>query len=153
MTNTAPHPQGSQRLVDDVSFLLARASALSNAAGNAALAQFGLKVRSYSILELAGDGGRASQREIADFLRLDPSQVVALVDQLQKAGLVAREPDQRDRRANVIVITPVGLETLAQARAKVREATESLHGDLTETERRTLADLLRRTAFPARQSP
>src|SRR5690606_28459215 len=152
MTNPAEMLQGSQALIDDVSFLLARASALSNAAGNDALAEFGLKVRSYSVLELAGDGGRTSQREIADFLRLDPSQVVALVDQLQKAGLVAREPDQRDRRANVIVITPAGLELLAQARENVREAAEALHGDLTEPQRSTLADLLRRTASPAGQS-
>jgi len=149
MTNPAEMLQGSQALIDDVSFLLARASALSNAAGNDALAEFGLKVRSYSVLELAGDGGRTSQREIADFLRLDPSQVVALVDQLQKANLVAREPDPRDRRANVIVATPLGLETLEKARAKVRLTEQSLHSGLSARERATLADLLRKTAFPA----
>lgn len=148
MTNPAVQPQGTQALIDDMSFLLARASALSNAAGNAALAEFGLKVRSYSVLELAADNGRTSQREIAEFLRLDPSQVVALVDKLQRAGLVAREPDQRDRRANVIVATPLGLETLEKARSRVRTAAESLHGDLTAEEQATLTDLLRRTAFP-----
>src|SRR5690554_1296968 len=87
MTIPAERPVGSRALIDDTSFLLARASALSNSAGNAALAEFGLKVRSYSVLELAADGGRTSQREIAEFLRLDPSQVVALVDELQKAKL------------------------------------------------------------------
>lgn len=142
-------PQGSQALIDDMSFLLARASALSNAAGNAALAEFGLTVRSYSVLELAADGGRTSQREIAEFLRLDPSQVVALVDRLQKSGLVEREPDPRDRRANVIVATSIGLQTLGAARRQVRTASQALHGDLTETERAAFTELLRRAAFPS----
>ena len=148
MTSSAPDPHGSRALVDDMSFLLARASALSNAAGNAALADYGLTVRSYSVLELAADGGRTSQREIAEFLRLDPSQVVALVDRLQKAGLVEREPDPRDRRANVIVATALGLQTLDTARRSVRSASQALHGDLTESERTMFTDLLRRTAFP-----
>ena len=149
MTNPAVQRQGSQALIDDMSFLLARASALSNAAGNAALAEFGLKVRSYSVLELAAVGQRPSQREIAEFLRLDPSQVVALVDDLQRAKLVDREPDERDRRANVIVATDLGLQTLEKARVRVRAAADSLHGDLTQAERATLTDLLRRTAFPS----
>ena len=149
MTNPAAQHLGSQALIDDMSFLLARASALSNAAGNAALAEFGLKVRSYSVLELAAVGGRTSQREIAEFLRLDPSQVVALVDELQRAKLVDREPDQRDRRANVIVATALGLETLEKARTRVRAAADSLYGDLTASERATFTELLRRTAFPS----
>lgn len=152
MTNPTAPSQGSHALIDDMSFLLARASALSNAAGNAALAEFDLKVRSYSVLELAAVGGRTSQREIAEFLRLDPSQVVALVDKLQKAKLVEREPDQRDRRANVIVATALGLETLEKAREKVQATAHLLHSELTESERITLADLLRRTAFPSNPS-
>ncbi|MDQ2698388.1 MAG: MarR family transcriptional regulator, partial [Actinomycetota bacterium] len=45
--------RGASPLNDDVSFLLARANALSLAAGNAALAVYGLRVRSYSVLALA----------------------------------------------------------------------------------------------------
>lgn len=149
MTIPADRPVGSKALIDDTSFLLARASALSNSAGNAALGEFGLKVRSYSVLELAADGGRTSQREIAEFLRLDPSQVVALVDDLQKSKLVAREPDWRDRRANVIVATAAGLQVLERARQKVRETVTELHSALTDDERVTLTELLRKTAFPS----
>lgn len=149
MTIPAERPVGSKALIDDTSFLLARASALSNAAGNVALAELGLKVRSYSVLELAADGGRTSQREIAEFLRLDPSQVVALVDDLQKENLVAREPDQRDRRANVIVATAAGHQMLERARQRVRETVTALHSALTDEERVTLTELLRKTAFPS----
>lgn len=149
MTNPAVHTNGTQALIGDMSFLLARASALSNASGNSALSGFGLKVRSYSVLELAADGGRTSQREIAEFLRLDPSQVVALVDDLQKAQLVAREPDQRDRRANAIIATPLGQATLAQARDALQANGPTARSGLTDTERETLAALLRKIAFPS----
>jgi len=149
MTDTRVQPTGAEALAGDMSFLLARASALSNAAGNAALAPVGLKVRSYSVLELAAGEVRISQREIADFLRLDPSQVVALVDDLQVAGMVVREPDARDRRANVVVATPLGQQTLVQARRAVRDAELSSHAQLTSAERATLAVLLQKAAFPA----
>ena len=69
-------------LVEDVSFLLARANALSLASGNVSLAPHGLKVRSYSVLALACEDVHPSQREVAEFLRLDPSQVVSLVRRL-----------------------------------------------------------------------
>lgn len=136
----------AESLSDDLSFLLARASALANAAGNAALAPFGLKVRSYSVLALAAERSHPSQREIAEFLRLDPSQVVALVDDLQKLGLVVREPDPADRRANVIATTADGVRLLTEARAALRSAEREQHSALTDQDRVTLGALLRTVA-------
>jgi len=153
MTASAKSVAGSDRLRasslgDDVSFLLARANALSIAAANAALAEFGLKARSYSVLSLAVAGTRPSQRELSEFLRLDPSQVVALVDELERRALVAREPDPCDRRAKVIVATPEGRETFARAQLATGAAERALHADLSEDEREQLADMLRRIAYP-----
>ncbi|GAA5036426.1 MarR family winged helix-turn-helix transcriptional regulator [Microbacterium fluvii] len=133
-------------LVDDLSFLLARANALSIAAGNAALRAHGLKVRSYSVLALAGAAHAPTQREIAECLRLDPSQVVALVDELQRAALVERAPDPRDRRANIIVATATGRALLDRARVAVGDAERELHAGLSAPERATLAELLRKAA-------
>lgn len=136
-------------LGDDVSFLLARANALSLAAGNRALAPFGLRVRSYSVLALAAGRARPSQRDLAEYLRLDPSQVTALVDDLQRRGLVVREPDPSDRRANVVVATPAGEACFAEARLAAQEAERREHAALSPQEREALAGLLRRIAFPA----
>lgn len=132
----------------DISFLLARANALSVAAANAALAEEGLKVRSFSVLALAVRDARPTQRELSEFLRLDPSQVVALVDELEARGLVERQPDPADRRANVVVATPQGREVHARAAAATEAAERALHGDLSEADRRTLGDLLSRIAYP-----
>lgn len=133
-------------LRDDLSFLLARANALSVAAGNQAMAEYGLKVRSYSVLAMAVNGIHPSQREMAAFLRLDPSQVVALVDDLQSRGLVERRPDPNDRRANVVSATDAGRALYAAAETSAREAERALHADLTPEERSRLLVLLRRLA-------
>lgn len=145
-------PPAHDELLDDMSFLLARANALSLSAGNAALSAHGLRVRSYSVLALAAGTARPSQRELAELLRLDPSQVVALVDDLQSRGLVVREPDPSDRRANVVVATEQGRALRDRASASARAAERELHDDLSAAERRVLADLLRRLAFPPRAS-
>lgn len=146
---SAPAGLGSSVLTDDLSFLLARANALSLAAGNAALAAHDLKARSYAVLVAACATPAPSQRELADFLRLDPSQVVALVDQLEKRGLVERRADPNDRRANAVVATAAGEELARRAQESARRAEQAVHGDLTAPERETLMSLLRGLAFPA----
>lgn len=135
-------------LGSDISFLLARANALSVTAGNAALAPFGLKVRSFSVLALSVGDARPTQRDLSEFLRLDPSQVVALIDELEKRGLVERRPDPADRRANVVVATDEGRALHASAAAAAGAAERALHGDVDEADRRRLAELLRRIAYP-----
>ena len=144
----APSGLRASVLADDVSFLLARANAIALAAGNAALAEHGLKARSFSVLVLASGDARPSQRDLAEFLRLDPSQVVSLVDDLQSRGLVGRQPDPSDRRANVVVATDAGRTLAAAAREAARVAEERVHAQLSEEERELLTGLLRRLAFP-----
>lgn len=138
----------SSALTDDLSFLLARANAIALAAGNAALSTHGLKARSYSVLVLSAGEARPSQRELAEFLRLDPSQVVALVDDLQSRGLVERRPDPADRRANVVVATDAGRDLATAARETARSAEERVHAQLSSEDRETLGVLLRALAFP-----
>jgi DNA-binding MarR family transcriptional regulator len=147
-------PTGADRLRDsvlggDLSFLLARANALTLAAANAALAQHGLKARSYSVLALAADDGRPTQRELAEFLRLDPSQVVALVDELERRRLVERRTDPADRRANVLVATDAGRALFARARESAHAVELARLAAVTPEDHERLAELLRLLAFPA----
>lgn len=135
-------------VTEDPSFLLARANALSLGAGNAALRPLGLKVRSYSVLALVCDGLYPTQRELADYLRLDPSQVVSLIDDLESRDLVERRTDERDRRSKVIVPTEEGQRVRAEARERVRAAEEAPLAVLSPEERDTFSALLARVAFP-----
>jgi len=142
------HERTHQPLLGDTAFLLARANAHSLAAAHAALAAHGLRVRSYTVLALAVAEVRLSQRDIAEYLRLDPSQVVALVDELQQRRLVAREPDPHDRRAKVVVATPEGRDLHARAEASAHAAERDVLALLDADEQATLRDLLHRLAFP-----
>ena len=148
MTSTASRvAHGRDTLEQQLGFLLARSSASSNATVNAALAEHGMKVRTYSVLALACDPARLSQREIAEYLRLDPSQVVNLVDGMEGQGLVVREPDVRDRRANVIVATDAGHALFATLSDAVIKAEMRRHDSLSSEERATLMELLHKIAF------
>lgn len=141
------HRVAGSALDDDASFLLARANALSIAEGNGALAEHGLRARSYSVLALASAADGPSQRELAEILRLDPSQVVALVDDLQGRGLVERQPAPTDRRANVVLATDEGRALLQRATAAAARAEQRVLDALDAEERAHLVALLRRVAF------
>lgn len=114
---------GRRRMLeDDLGFLLTRASALLVKATNEALAPLGLKVRGYSVLALACDeADGVTQRRLADDAGLDPSQIVALVDDLEGRGLVMRTVDPNDRRNKLIVATDDGRDMCEQARRRSAE--------------------------------
>lgn len=150
-TAVRPRENAGTRLWDttvagDVAFLMARANAVSLATANAALSAEGLKVRSYSVLALADGGARPTQRELSEFLRLDPSQIVALIDDLQERGWVTREPDPQDRRVNVVVVTDDGHTACARARERVQGHQHDHFSVLDPDEIATLRGYLRRLA-------
>lgn len=137
-------------LADDVGFLLSRTSGLTVRAANSALAGYGLRVRQYSALSLAaGSPTGLSQREMADVLGLDPSQVVLLVDDLVDAGLVLRGPCPNDRRARLVTATAKGRQVHAGAARDAGDQVRQRLAALTDSEHATLRDLLARVVRSA----
>ena len=138
-------------LAGDVGFLLSRTSGLVVRTTNAALVAHGLRVRPYSVLVLASDGADGvSQRELADVLGLDPSQVVLLVDELATAGLVERRPSPADRRTKLVVATDAGRRVRSEAALAVDEAMARQLADLTAGEQHLLRELLLRLVTAGR---
>lgn len=131
----------------DAGFLLAKLHAFGSVLNNRALAEFGLKERSYSVLALANSGLEPTQREIAEFLSLDPSQIVALVDELEKRRLVLRAPGRQDRRAKTVTATKDGAELYRLAGAAARDAEAAALGALSAAEAEDLKGLLRKALW------
>lgn len=147
---SAPAPTGgllASGLVNETEFLAARALSIGTARANAMLAPLELKVRSYSVLALACTPEPPSQRELADFLCLAPSQIVALVDGLERRGLVERLNDDSDRRSRAIRATASGKRLYKRASSTVRKAEDISLRELNAEEREQLRSLLRRAAF------
>ena len=134
-------------LASEIEFLTARARSVGIARANAALVPLALRVPSYSVLALACSDRIPSQRELAEFLVLDPSQIVMLVDQLEERRLVTRETNPRDRRSKGICATAAGRKLYAEARTIVREAEDRSLKMLSRDERQQLRLLLQRIAF------
>ncbi|GGS02331.1 MULTISPECIES: MarR family winged helix-turn-helix transcriptional regulator [Streptomyces] len=82
-------------------------------------------------------------RKLAQKLKCEPSNVTGIVDRLESRGLVERRPDPADRRVKVAAATEQGREVARDLREGLRFAREPLAG-LSEEERRSLRDLLRR---------
>lgn len=134
-------------LADEMFFLMARAAATGSEHANRTLGDLALKVRDYSVLALACSDEEPTQRELSEFLALDPSRIVAIVDTLEQRGTVERRTDPRDRRSKIIVATVAGRRLYADARELVVAATDRSLAGLNPDERRDLFQLMQKVAF------
>jgi DNA-binding MarR family transcriptional regulator len=100
----------------------------------------------YSVLALLAEGSRQTQSTIATCLTLDPSRLVAILDGLERDGLIARQRDPQDRRRHVVSITPEGEKLLKHLRVVVKEIEKDFFGPLDAAEREQLYSLLARLA-------
>ena len=82
--------------------------------------------------------------ELSRRLMVTGGNVTGISDQLETEGLVARAPHSEDRRSLVISLTAAGRRAFARMAARHEEWVAGLMGGLTETERKTLFDLLGR---------
>lgn len=133
-------------LADDAGYLLARAGGRAIRDLNRALQPFGLRSRHYTVLLVAAESGGRSQRDLSALLGIDPSAVVAIVDDLAREGLVRRDPHPDDRRTRLVVVTDVGRARLEECLALSREVGAGLQAGLTPAEQTQLLGLLRRVA-------
>jgi MarR family transcriptional regulator, lower aerobic nicotinate degradation pathway regulator len=94
------------------SFVLTKLAALARQQCADQLAAAGLSQHQHAILCCLDEYGPAFQKDIATRLDIDSGDIVAFIDGLQDQELVVRERDQRDRRRQVLTITPNGKKTL-----------------------------------------
>ena len=146
-TNVETPRLAAAKIGNDVGLLLAKLHAMGSVLNNRALSDFGLRERSFSVLTLACSGLEPTQRELADFLSLDPSQVVSLVDDLEHRGLVERAQGKQDRRAKIIVSTAEGRRIHTKARAALEVCEQTQLAALSEDENAQLRALLKKALW------
>ena len=122
--------------------LLARANARAQSIRVEAFAAAGSTGYVSRLLASLADEGAASQAELSRRTGIDPSDVVAAVNDLESRGLVTRQRDPADARRNVIDLTRTGRAELVRLDAVVAVIQDRFLAPLTDTERRQLVRIL-----------
>ena len=108
---TDRHPPLSER----AAFRLYKLGQLIIQAAETRLADLDLTGRRYFVLAGAGQGSPVSQQDQARMLGIDPTTIVAIVDELEAGGFVRRERSTVDRRRYELHLTAAGKQALAAA--------------------------------------
>ncbi|MET9953931.1 MarR family transcriptional regulator [Streptomyces sp. NPDC006339] len=133
---------------DRLGFLLSFRGELTGARIRAALGVAGLHPRhAMTLMRLAP--AAMSQRDLAAAMEVDPSQLVAILNELEADGLAERRRDPADRRRHIVEITDTGAAVLERIDAAVSAAEREIFGDLTEAEQALLRSLLDRIVVDA----
>jgi len=104
----------------------------------------GLRTAHLLLLTLLRDHGETSQATLVDVLRLDPSNLVGLLNDLERRDLIVRRRDPDDRRRHIVALAPAGEQELAMIERRLAEVEERLLGVLEPEERAALHELLLR---------
>jgi DNA-binding MarR family transcriptional regulator len=102
----------------------------------------GVKPPTYGVLNVVGQRGPVSQREVCDVLGVHPSDMVEIMDIVEREGWVERRRDPTDRRRYQLTITAAGRRTRARYDAIAAQAEALVLEPLSEPERRVLLDLV-----------
>jgi DNA-binding MarR family transcriptional regulator len=127
-------------------FLLAQVGAHAASRFADRLSALQLSPPDAGVLRLLRMSPGISQQELSARLRIHPSRLVALVDNLEKQKLVERQVNPDDRRLYSLHLTKAGVEILERIGKVAREHQEALLSALSPQERGELASLLRKVA-------
>lgn len=139
----AMHPA----LARNTGFLLSRMGRVAQRHFAARIATVGLNVRTWGALNVIDREGAISQQQLGRSVGIDPSSMVATIDELESNGLVERRQHPTDRRAHALYITERGRETLTEGRTVAAGTQEELLAPLDAAEREQLHALLLRLAL------
>jgi DNA-binding MarR family transcriptional regulator len=107
-----------------------------------ALEPFGIRPRHVAALIELRDSGELPQQSLCGQLHLDPTNLVAILNELEQRGYAARRRDPEDRRRHLVEVSPKGIAVIE----KVSEVMDDVEADLLDglepAEREQLEGLL-----------
>lgn len=129
----------------DVNWLLNRAAHQLREAMDAEAGVHGITIRAQIVLTALVQNEKAvSQLALGAALGVDKTTMTAMLDKLERQGLVVRTPDPNDRRARIPVVTEAGRELQAKLYTQLRTVEDQMLTALNAEERDQLRGLLRR---------
>ena len=128
----------------EIGVLLRKAHTKAAETFNDALKPLDIQGKHFGVLLLLHRLGPLSQRQLIDHLGSDKSAMVRFIDDLEARDLCVRRPDEHDRRAHSVALTPHGEEVFARAERDARAVGRSLLAGFDPAERAQLIALLTR---------
>ena len=136
------------RLKDRPTWLISRAYARSSGLLNAGFGTHGNGLRGYHYRLLAAleEWGPASQADLGRSTGIDRSDVTAVLAELESRNLIERTADPENRRRNIVILTPQGVDQLRDLDTVVDAIQDELLAPLTPMQRRQFTTLISRLA-------
>src|SRR3954471_15206737 len=100
----------------------------------------------FALLRAVAKSDGEPQNALAERLHISPSWMVAIVDELERRGLLERKPHARDRRVRNLHLTAGGKKLLRRAERRAHQFDRRVTGPLSDAELQQLLELLQRVA-------
>jgi len=107
----------------------------------------------YGMLQVIANNPGLSQSALALAMDVDRSSIVKVVDQLEGKGLIVRDAFPTDRRRYRLRMTRSGTQALKRIQKAVMRQDKEFAARLSDSQRATLINLLRRLYQPAGDTP
>ena len=92
------------------------------------------------ILYEQGEG--VSQKELTEYLKIQPGSASEILSKLERSGLIVRTQSKADRRSMEIALTETGKEQAREAIAKRKKRHEQMFACLTQEEKEAFGTIL-----------
>jgi DNA-binding MarR family transcriptional regulator len=107
-----------------------------------ALEPFGIRPRHVAALIELRDRGELTQQSLCGQLHLDPTNLVAILNELEERGYATRRRDPQDRRRHLVEVSKKGVAVIEKVSKVMDEVEADLLKDLEPAEREQLERLL-----------
>jgi DNA-binding MarR family transcriptional regulator len=138
-TTDRPSPE----LIDRLGIAVRKMGAQSVLTSEAVAGKFGLHKTDLESLDLIFlKGGVCSAGELSRATGLTSGSTTALIDRLEKAGYVRREPDSHDRRRQMVRIRPEAIEPIQAVYSPLQAEMHKLWSGYSKRDLELIADFI-----------
>ena len=142
--NAASDQADQSELLGLVGYNLRRAYLVIQSRFDERMEKHDLRQAEFSVLSVVKGNPGINQKALAEALVVAPPNLATLLDRLEARGLLTRQRNPEDKRAQLVELTTQGAQLCGRALKAAVNADDAAVGRLSVAERRQLKALLRK---------